>query len=251
MAINLINTQKNISDGSIPETILVAIVTATAYVGAFVYKMAYLSFYKINLSFVDVDLQDILSINLLILMLFVEISYFMVHIFINKKRNNGKRKWLFMLLLFLLLFAPFLSEIFIKSNYVLVVIIFFSLLFIFIGKRKYSKIKSKNPLELIKSKFGIFPILVFLVTVLYCCYCYTSGLFAARTQDKYFVVENQNIYLVVIASYDKSFLCLPFNFEQKTFSDNLMLLTQDKISDNNLSFINKKIGPLKYQKNVN
>ena len=248
MAISLINKNDNISKGFIPETIFVAILTATAYVGAFVYKLAYLSFYNINRFFVDIDLRDILSINSLILILFVEISYFIIYIIINKRHNNGKHKWLFAVLLLIFLFAPFLSEIFIKSNYALVVIIIFSLSLSFFGIKKYKKNKNKDPFDLIKFKFGIFPILVFLTSALYCGYCYTSGLFAARMQDEYFVIENNSKHLVVIASYNKSFLCLPFDFEQKTFSNNLAILTQDKISNDNLSFINKKMGPLRYQK---
>lgn len=246
MAINLISKKDNISKSYFPEAVIIAVFTGMLYVGAFIYKMAYLSFYNINSSFVDIDISDILSINSFALLAFVEITYIFIYIVIKKKKSKRNKLIALFGMLFLTL-LPLILEVFIKSNYLLLasLILFIVLLAIF---KKYLKNKDVV-MEKIKNKFGIFPFLIFIFISLYCGFCYSSGLFNARSQENYFIIKNGDNYLAVIAPYDKSFLCVPFNNGNKVFSENITILTQDTISNSNLFFVNKKVGPLRYQKN--
>ena len=247
MKISLKKTE-SISESYFPEAVIIALFTGMLYVGAFIYKMAYLSFYNINSSFVDIDISDILSINSFALLAFIEITYIFFYIIIKKKKS----KWNKLIALFgilILTLLPLILEVFIKSNYILLVslILFIVLLLIF---KKYLK-KEDVVMEKIKNKFGIFPLLIFIFISLYCGFCYSFGLFNAKSQDNYSIVKNSDNYLAVIAPYDKSFLCVSFDNKSRAFSKNITLLTQETISSNSLFFVNEKIGPLRYQNNNN
>jgi hypothetical protein len=233
------NTFKNF----IPEAIFIAALTAVSYLGVFMYKLGGFSFYNIDSLFIDIDLRDILSINSVALIVVLGIIYYLAYLAMNRKDNQKRFNWLFPLLLITLFVFPILIILLDKFSFISAITFMAGII---LGIFFESKTKNKkDPLDYLKDKFGIFLILFLLFIVLYCLYCYAIGLHDTKSKIYYSTIDLNQKSLIIVSSYDKSLLCLPFKKESKTFSKDLLLLTQESISGNGTLIKNEKIGPLK------
>jgi len=238
--------QKDKSKKYISEAIIVAVFTATAYLGAYLYKWAYLSFFHINRSFVDINFNDILSTTPFLLLFVLEVFY-LIFSSLSTEKHKERNVWFSLIALTLLLSSCLILEIFIKFHYIWVVVIIIGVAIGFLLDKKLRK-KKNDPLDLIQEKFGLFPIILTISILIYLSCSYGYGLLTAWSRSDYPVINFKDRNLVVISTYGNSFLCLPFENNKKNVSMNLFLITEEKISNEDLFFVNKKIGPLKYQK---
>jgi hypothetical protein len=230
------------------ETFFIGALTVAAYFGAFIYKFCYLNYFNIDSIFVDVNLQDILSVNAFALLIMVAVANYIGKLIIKTKKDGNKARvaWLLILIFFLGL-LPFLIVIFIKSDWVLLVLLITMGLFnLFQWLRDKNKYLSKydDLFDVMESKLGNFLIIVFITLFVYFLYCSAAGFLSAWSKDVYLVTRDDQS-VAVITSYDKNFLCLSYNPLKKSFFGDVIILTQEKISTNNIILINKKIGPLR------
>jgi hypothetical protein len=238
-------SEDKINKNLISETIFITVITAVSYLGVFVYKLGSFSFYNIDPLFIDINLRDVLSINALALIVLLEIMYYLSYLVINRKENQKRFRWLFPLLLIVIVAIPALIIFFAKFNFILAVILIIGAFFgAFL---KYKTEKKNDPLDYLNDKFGILVVFSILIIILYCAYCYAIGLYNAKSKIDYPTLYLNQKSLVIISSYDDSFLCLPFNTESKKFYDALLLITQDDISEKELLIKKEKIGPLKLE----
>jgi len=241
---SIFNKSKNsVYKNLVPEAILIAVLTAICYLGVFLYKFGNFSFYKTDSLFIDISLRDILSVNSIALIIVIEILYYSFFLIINRKKNKKMFKWLFPLLFIVIVIVPIFIIFLEKFNFISFLLFLFVFLLVFIFKSKIER--KKDPFDYLKDKFGVSAIIFILIIILYCVYCYAIGLYNAKVKTYYSLVYLNQKPFAIISSYDKNFLCLPINMENKTFSKNLLLLTQDIISEKEILIKKEKIGPLK------
>ena len=225
---------------------IVAIFTVAAYLGAYLYKWAYLSFYHINRSFVDINLSDILSTAPFLLLFILEVFYLVFSLLSNKKRKKWNA-WISLIILMFLLISSLVLEIVVKFDYIWIIVILAGIIFGFFLDKKWRK-KENDPLDLIQENFGLFSIILTISILIYLSCSYGYGLSTASFRSEYPIINSQDRQLIVVSTYGDSFLCLPFDSNNKNFSRDLFIVTKDKISNQDLFFVNKKIGPFRYQK---
>ena len=114
--------KKDKSRKYISEAIIVAVFTATAYLGAYLYKWAYLSFFHINRLFIDINFSDILSTAPFLLLFVLEVFYLIFCLLTNGKHKE-RNAWFSLIVLMLLLSSCLLLEIFIKFDYAWIVVV--------------------------------------------------------------------------------------------------------------------------------
>ncbi len=250
---NWIPTRKFFSDA-----FLIAVLTGVGYLSAFAYQFSYLHYFGIPVLFVDVDLRSVLvaaSIGFICSLSLVPHFDLLVS-FRSKSRSINIIKVLFATFTIITIIAvPILALFFNLSNDLVFIIILAAIAVLVVGLAVYAykypqkvegrqKEKSKSLLFLAEELFGSFPVLFVVISALFVIYCGGMGAIVAQNTRDY-LVSNTNPELVIVSTYSGNFVGLTFNRNTKTFDQSIKLISQDKVSNDAITFSTQKVGPLK------
>jgi|GEM_PF-1409070 len=249
---NIIKIKNFISD-----TLIIALLTGVGYFAAFVYQLAYLGFFGIPIFFVDVNLTAVLLMTLIGFVIILVCAPALMELYFNKPKTNLQklnRNVGISLTFDLIIIIPFFmcgyslfGRIAIFPLLALFVILFIAFIVkIYRKPPKLNKMEgSLNFLVQVEKLYGSYPIIFVSVIVLFICYCFAFGSFAAKIENSY-LISNTNPEILLISTYNGNFIGGTFSSSTRSL-DNITLISQDKISNSNIFFKNNKIGRLNSQ----
>lgn len=249
------NSENHISKNKfVSDTLLVAMLTGVGYMAAFFYQYSYLNYFGIPIFFVDVNLTTILMITAIGLFVILFFGAGLVDLTLYRPRNKfleiardclfaGLTTSVISFLIFMFLYSC------IGNKAIILTIFFFVCFFIALLIKIYKKPKKVNNerrkynfMSKAEELYGLSPVLLGFISVLFMLYSFAIGSFEAKTNTHY-LVSNTEPELFLISTYKGGFIGAEYSSSTKTF-DHLTLISQDKISSNNIIFTRKKIGPI-------
>jgi hypothetical protein len=246
-ASNWIPTKKFLSDA-----LLIAAVTGTGYLSAFTYQFGYLQYFGIPTYFIDINLGDVLLTAAIGFLTLLSIATCIDLMSRDMKSRTLKILAISLpaLVMLFILFAPVLGLYLDLSNTVIFGLFLIALIALIIGLIIYA-IKTKDRihdksyglLSLAETAFGSFPVLFIASLIFFVFYSAGIGKMVAQGTKNY-LVANTNPELVIIGTYSENFIGLNFNSSTKTFSNDVTLISPEKIASDNIVFTGEDIGPL-------
>lgn len=238
------------------EALLVAILTATGYLGAFSYQYAFLRYFSIPAYLVDPNLSSVLFTSLIALILFTLISTVFVFVFSRNLKQKHERLIVWVLIS-IIAWSPFIAVAYDPYSKV-VTIIRLIIVLVFIMASSISIYRGSpsqmagNVISKLEEVYGSFPVLFVLVIFMFICYCGIAGSVVARFQSQY-LVTNTYPERAVLAVYGDNFITIAFSTTTQPHSfdnQNIVLLPSGQASSANTIFSQENIGPL-FDLNIN
>lgn len=240
------------------EALLIALLTGVGYLAAFAYQYSYLKYFDIPVFFVDINLVLILLTTSFGLIWLV-VSGMIFNFFVGwKPKGKNLRIIKTIGIFFTILISLLLPLIFIIydpnhiwSSLIIFFIILIGLIIITVklynNPKQFDKIEIKRNIDdlLYKAEqnYGSFPILFVIIMVLFVVNSGSIGTIIAESESKY-LISNSNPNLILISTYQDSFIGLTFSTTTLKFNKEITLLTKDRISQEGIIFSYREIGRL-------
>ncbi len=250
---NWITTKKFFS-----ETLLIALLTGVGYMSAFAYQYSYLQYFNVPVFFVDINLGLILLTTSLaitwLLVLGMSLN-FLIGWKPQSKSFRIIRAASLAVTLLIGIFFPVVAMSYDHENIWSILPFLFLLVacvvIVVISLYKNPEFLDKTDTKRNKNDFiykaeqiyGSFPVLFVAMLILFIAYSGLMGTTVARNTSNY-LVSNTIPNLVIISTYQDSFLAVTFSSSTHTFNKEILLLTKDKISQDKTIFYLENTGRL-------
>jgi hypothetical protein len=242
------------SNGIITETVVIAGVTLIAYLSLVCYQYSFLHYFGLPSYFLEFDMMTMLFI---ILILFVFFTVFFICIsplmkVLRDEKFNFKKHALKLLLFYvpyLIMIVPYYD---LRKSILFNCIIEFVLLVVWTAQiviinKKFKSSLAETPksnfLKKIEDKYGYFPIMLIMLSIMFILSSFVAGKNIAQWQEEYLVINTDPI-VAIIKPYSESFLAISFDEKAKTFNRNIYLISKSDISSKQLKISREHIGPL-------
>lgn len=236
----------------ITEVIIIAGLTAIAYLAAFACQYSYLGYFGIPWSFIEINLATVLFTTLAFAswMSFVIFSIVYLATLKDSGWRGSAKKIGVGLVFFVGIFFPIALVLYDPTSVRWTLIGWFVLVIAFIGLMFNVARNEEKPKKLpdviidgIEEKHGSFFVFVLLFSILFLFGSFAVGSILAKSKEKFLII-GRNSSQAVISVYSGNLVTLSFSTSTKKFNNEILLISLDKISTDGLILVNDKIGPL-------
>lgn len=246
--------KSKLSKNLFSDALLIALFTGVAYIGGFLFQSSYLYYYGVSTIFVDINLRIVLLTASCGLLTVAALSLHIGRMLLEKNKNKFFRTVniiIFLVFMAAIITTPFLMlatafnqeliELLVSLAFLVILGVFIYAYFI---NRKARLLKHDDKIfDIITKKYGITVTISIVVIIYYLFYCLASGIFSARIKDEY-LISNTSPEIVVISSFYDNLIGVKCDSKNSIFYNEVVILSPDKISSDNITFVNKKTGPL-------